>query len=296
MRYVAGPKSQECVFCSALAGADDREALILHRGRHAAIILNLYPYNSGHAMVVPYEHVAGLAQMRPEARAELLELADLFVTSAGMTLHPDGFNLGLNLGEVAGAGVADHLHLHAVPRWLGDSNFMPIVAGTTVMPELLPLTYARLRAEIERVSTQRAGNALPQAGAVVLLRETGMVVLRRSYSGEVLLPKGHVEEGESAAEAAVREVLEETGVDATLAGWAGSQTYTTQLKSGRPGAKHVSFFVAAGTPSETFQAHLERDTLVVSIDAVLDVLSIPAQRQIVAAVMSDLQRLAEVRT
>ena len=180
MRYVGGPKHDGCVFCSAFDGRNDREALILHRGERTFIILNLYPYNSGHAMIVPYEHLADLDNLGSDARAQLLELADLFIAAAGAVLHPDGFNLGMNLGEVAGAGVADHLHLHVVPRWLGDANFMPIVAGTTVLPELLPVTYARLRAEIERILVDRKGVMTPQAGAIVVLPAERSVVFRRA--------------------------------------------------------------------------------------------------------------------
>ncbi|HMM42838.1 MAG TPA: HIT domain-containing protein, partial [Thermomicrobiales bacterium] len=144
MAYVGGTKRSGCVFCDVLAVGDDRESLIVHRGERAFVMLNLYPYNSGHSMVVPYDHVPTIEELDPAARAELLELATLAVEASRRVLRCDGFNLGLNLGAVAGAGVADHLHMHVVPRWTGHANFLPILGDTLVMPELLPSTYARL--------------------------------------------------------------------------------------------------------------------------------------------------------
>lgn len=151
MAYVGGSTpSSGCVFCQAPARDDDVANLILHRGKHCFVIMNLYPYNTGHLMVVPYEHVDDLATLQPEARGELAELSASFCTGLKQVMGCDGMNLGMNLGSVAGAGIADHLHQHIVPRWKGDANFMPIVGGTKVLPELIPATYGKLRAEVAR--------------------------------------------------------------------------------------------------------------------------------------------------
>ncbi len=151
MAYVGGNSSSAgCVFCDALAGSDDLETLIVHRGVHAFVILNLFPYNTGHLMVVPNDHVNEPAALSPEARSEMAELTASFCTGLRTVMGCDGINSGMNLGSAAGAGIADHLHQHIVPRWSGDANFMPIIGGTKVLPELLPSTYARIRAEICR--------------------------------------------------------------------------------------------------------------------------------------------------
>lgn len=292
MRYVAGPKQDGCVFCSAAALGDDRTALVLYRGADAFLILNLYPYNSGHAMAVPYQHAAELQQLTPATRAELIELTELFTCAARSVFACDGFNIGLNVGEVAGAGAAEHLHIHAVPRWLGDANFMPIIANTTVMPELLPVTYARLRAEIERVVVERAGEYIPSSGAVVILPEARAVVLRRAANGDIVIPKGRIEPGESAADAALREVREETGVEARITGWVGSHTFhLPDDPAGRP--RHVSFFSAAGQATPELARHLESDTLLVPLDELIDALTLPAQRDIARRAMPDLLHILE---
>ncbi|HYJ12022.1 MAG TPA: HIT domain-containing protein, partial [Thermomicrobiales bacterium] len=142
MAYVGGSaKSAECVFCVAAAGDDDVSSLILHRGEHVFVIMNLFPYNTGHLMVVPYDHVNDLAALSVAARSELIELTAAFTTGLTRVMGSEGINLGMNLGAAAGAGIADHLHQHLVPRWIGDANFMPLVGGTKVLPELLPATY-----------------------------------------------------------------------------------------------------------------------------------------------------------
>lgn len=291
MQYVGGPSRAGCVFCTAMRSHNDRDALVIHRGKHAFMILNLYPYNSGHAMIVPYEHVSRLELLTPDVRAELMELAELMVEATDPVLHPDGINLGLNIGEVAGAGVADHLHLHVVPRWQGDANFMPIVAATTVMPELLPVTYARLRAEIERIVVTRAGGIAPQAGAVAVLPDERRMIYRRAQTGEVLIPKGHIERDESAAQAAVRELDEETGAAVTLVGWAGSHRYLAQPGASRAQDRHVSFFLATGERTAALERHLSVDTVLVPVEDAVSALSVPAQQEIVAAVYDDLLRL-----
>ena len=140
-------ESTGCVFCdrARLPESADRESLIVHRAQHNFIILNLYPYNSAHLMVVPYEHTADLAGLPPETTVEMMSLVQRMVRVISAEYSPEGFNVGMNLGRAAGAGVADHLHMHLVPRWAGDTNFMPVVGGTKVMPELLETTLDRLR-------------------------------------------------------------------------------------------------------------------------------------------------------
>jgi ATP adenylyltransferase len=135
----------ECVFCDLVAAGDDRESYILHRGRRAFVIMNLYPYNNGHLMMVPYEHVDSLAHLDAETLGELMGLAQRAQAVLQETMRPQGFNLGVNQGRAAGAGIADHVHMHIVPRWVGDTNFMPVLGDTRVMPQHLDETYALLR-------------------------------------------------------------------------------------------------------------------------------------------------------
>lgn len=150
MAYVTGadPAAKEsssgCPLCRAGAADDDAEALVVARRAETFVVLNLYPYNSGHLMVLPRRHVADLTEL---GRTEALELSELTTTAIRVlrdVLNPQGFNLGMNLGDVAGAGIAGHLHQHVVPRWAGDTNFMPIVARTKTLPELLGRTRQRL--------------------------------------------------------------------------------------------------------------------------------------------------------
>jgi ATP adenylyltransferase len=150
MRYVGGQREAGCVFCNRLAETNDADSLILWRGERAFAIMNLFPYNTGHIMLVPNEHVSGPEEANPAALAEIATTLPAVLRALRRTLNCDGFNLGLNVGAIAGAGIAEHQHEHVVPRWTGDANFMPILAGTMVMPELIPVTYAKLRAEFAR--------------------------------------------------------------------------------------------------------------------------------------------------
>ena len=148
---------RNCVFCNMLAAVDyaiergmapvdaEREALIVARGVTHFVCLNRYPYSSGHVLVVPYEHTDSLAKLSTEAAHELMTFAQTIETVLRNTYKPDGLNLGLNLGEAAGAGVAGHLHLHALPRWSGDTNFMSAIAETRLLPETLEMTWQKLR-------------------------------------------------------------------------------------------------------------------------------------------------------
>jgi len=137
-------RDEECIFCSKPSEEDELVALILHRGEAAYIIMNLYPYNTGHVMVAPYRHVGAMEELTPSELSEIMGLTTLAVRAIKQEMKPQGFNLGMNLGEAAGAGFADHLHMHIVPRWQGDTNFMPVVGRSKVMPETIEGTYRRL--------------------------------------------------------------------------------------------------------------------------------------------------------
>jgi ATP adenylyltransferase len=134
-----------CVFCEKVAGTDDAESLILYRGTHNYVVLNLYPYTNGHLMVVPYEHVDTLAGAAEETAREMMELARRAETILRQLYRPQGINIGMNLGECAGAGVAGHIHMHLVPRWPGDANFMSVIGETRVLIEDLAITWRRIR-------------------------------------------------------------------------------------------------------------------------------------------------------
>ncbi len=138
-------EAAECVFCAAARSERDAENLVVHRARHNFIILNRFPYTSGHVMVVPYQHVATLEELADAALSELMLLGRDCERVLREVYRPEGMNLGINLGRCAGAGIAGHLHLHALPRWTGDSNFMTVVGETRVMPEDLPVTWEKLR-------------------------------------------------------------------------------------------------------------------------------------------------------
>ncbi len=151
MRYVDGTKREAgCVFCNRLTAANDVESLILHRSADAFIIMNLYPYNTGHLMIVPNQHTPSPEQATDASIAAMAQLRRPLLRAMRRALRCHGFNVGANIGAEAGAGIAEHFHEHVVPRWTGDANFMPILAHTTVMPELIPVTYAKLRAELTR--------------------------------------------------------------------------------------------------------------------------------------------------
>ena len=145
-QYLSKPGEPDgCIFCAAGASSDDRAYLVVHRGRHTFIILNRYPYTSGHVMVVPYQHVATLEDLPDEALVELIRMCRDAEKHLRSVYRPEGLNLGLNIGRAAGAGIAGHLHVHALPRWTGDSNFMTTVGETRVVPEELDVTWERLR-------------------------------------------------------------------------------------------------------------------------------------------------------
>ncbi|MGB0034089.1 MAG: HIT domain-containing protein [Candidatus Acidiferrales bacterium] len=145
-RYIAdASKDDRCIFCDALATKDDAKSLIILRGAKNFIILNRFPYTTGHIMIVPYAHVADLSAAESDTLTEMMGLAQRMQSALEKTYHPQGYNLGMNLGRAAGAGVAGHLHLHVLPRWAGDANFMTVLAETRVEPEELSTTFEKLR-------------------------------------------------------------------------------------------------------------------------------------------------------
>jgi ATP adenylyltransferase len=148
MKQVSGGPQPECIFCDALAKNRDEETLIVHRGKKAFLILNRFPYTSGHVMIVPYTHAAELAGCEAESLSEIMQLARRVEAAFHQLYKPDGINLGMNLGRAAGAGIAGHVHLHALPRWFGDTNFMTVTGETRVHPEELSVTYSRLKSAL----------------------------------------------------------------------------------------------------------------------------------------------------
>jgi ATP adenylyltransferase len=143
---LTGEKPPGCVFCTAPRAADAKRALVLYKGTQAFVILNKYPYNNGHIMVVPYRHIADLDDLDPLESAEIFSLLQRGVAVLKGLMNPEGFNLGANLGRVAGAGIEQHLHFHVVPRWNGDTNFMPVLSDTRVISQHLEVTFDRLSA------------------------------------------------------------------------------------------------------------------------------------------------------
>ncbi len=144
MAYISSGGPKACIFCTKVESSKDRENLVLFRGKKCFVLMNLYPYNTGHLMVAPYRHVGNLTELDMDERGELMELIVKSIAILQNVLNPDGFNVGINLGRVAGAGIEGHVHFHVVPRWSGDTNFMTVVGDVKVMPELLSDTYEKL--------------------------------------------------------------------------------------------------------------------------------------------------------
>ncbi|HEY3328749.1 MAG TPA: HIT domain-containing protein [Capsulimonadaceae bacterium] len=141
------PKKDEhrCIFCDKAADDDDQRNLILYRGRTAFVLLNLYPYNNGHLMIAPYQHTCKLTELSDETMLEIMQLTRDAQLALKGAFAPDGYNVGINLGAIAGAGIADHMHQHIVPRWGGDSNFMHVIGDTKVMPDSLENSYRKIK-------------------------------------------------------------------------------------------------------------------------------------------------------
>jgi ATP adenylyltransferase len=141
--------TQTCIFCSLLRAGDDENALIVHRAEYNFVVLNAYPYTSGHSMVVPYEHIDRLNRLPDAAANEMMMLTRKLETALFDLYYPDGANIGMNIGKAAGAGIAGHLHMHALPRWVADANFISVIGETRVLPEALETTYKRLKSKFQ---------------------------------------------------------------------------------------------------------------------------------------------------
>lgn len=163
LQYIKGPPMPDCIFCTYPREGRDRERGILVQGRLAFVILNIYPYNSGHLMVVPHRHVADPADLTNDEQLEMQQLVVASIGALREVYRPEGFNIGMNIGRAAGAGIADHLHTHVVPRWVGDTNFMPILGETKVLPEELTVTYDRLAAVLRAAPPAGAGERGPKS-------------------------------------------------------------------------------------------------------------------------------------
>ena len=147
IQYIQMEKPEGCILCEKPKQNNDALNYILHRGDKNFIILNSYPYNPGHLMVAPYRHVASLEELTEEERHEHFEIVSRSIKVLRQVFNPGGFNIGMNVGKVAGAGIEDHFHTHIVPRWQGDTNFMPVLADIRVLPEALAETYQKLKSQ-----------------------------------------------------------------------------------------------------------------------------------------------------
>lgn len=156
MSYILSNKEKVtgCVFCEKPTCADDREELIVLRGVSAYVMLNLYPYNNGHLLIAPYQHCASTEDLDASTLAEIMLLCNKSLAVLRHALKPHGFNLGINLGKVAGAGIAEHVHIHIVPRWNADTNYMSVTAGTRVIPEALEVTYDQIMAAVRLLGAE----------------------------------------------------------------------------------------------------------------------------------------------
>ena len=148
------PQPQECIFCAQPAAQRDDDYYILFRGERCFMMLNLYPYNNGHLMIAPYQHVGSLEKIDLATLTELMSQAQLALRALRRVMKPDGFNMGINEGKVAGAGFDEHMHYHIVPRWNGDTNFMPVLADIKVMPEHLAVVYRQLKEALAALTDQ----------------------------------------------------------------------------------------------------------------------------------------------
>jgi len=151
MAYIRREKRPGCIFCEMLGAEDDRGQLILHRSELSFLVLNKFPYNNGHLMAVPYRHVDTLEALTAEEAVDMMALVSLGIRALRRSTNPEGFNIGVNIGKIAGAGVIDHVHTHVVPRWGGDTNFMPVLADVRLIPQDLNETYRELKAAVEEL-------------------------------------------------------------------------------------------------------------------------------------------------
>ena len=150
--YISGANAPAgCLFCGLLPTKDDEKSLIVHRAKNCFVMLNAFPYTSGHVMIVPYEHVDELSKLSQPAAQEMIELTQRMESILRELYRPDGLNLGMNLGKAAGAGVAGHIHMHILPRWVADANFVSVIGETRVLPEALDVTWERMRKELGKI-------------------------------------------------------------------------------------------------------------------------------------------------
>jgi len=149
MEYIGSEKKEGCVFCVRDLPEEDEQRRVVHRTEHSFIILNIYPYNNGHLMIAPYRHVACLTDLDDDTLQDVFRNVRLSIAVLREVYHPEGLNTGMNIGSAAGAGIEEHLHVHIVPRWKGDCNFMPVLADTRVLPEHLDSTFRKLRRAFE---------------------------------------------------------------------------------------------------------------------------------------------------
>jgi len=159
LEYIQAEKSAGCIFCAALAEPDERRSLVVARGPRCFVILNRFPYNTGHVMIVPNRHRSRLDGLDDQELGELFRYTDYCVRVQERVLRPEGYNIGMNLGRAAGAGIDDHLHVHVVPRWVGDTNFMPVLGDVKVIPEHLQATHRRLAEGFAAIQAEAAGRA-----------------------------------------------------------------------------------------------------------------------------------------
>ena len=152
--YIQGPKPDECIFCAKPAADDDEDSYIVHRGERCFVILNAFPYNNGHVMIAPYRHLPSIEELDETELLELMTLARRSLAALGEAYAPEGYNLGINQGKIAGAGVEDHVHLHVVPRWGADTNFMPVIGDTRVLPQSLKDSYKALKQRFTETSPE----------------------------------------------------------------------------------------------------------------------------------------------
>lgn len=151
--YIRNPDNYSCIFCKASKGKNDKTCYVLLRGEHTFVMMNIFPYNNGHVMIAPYKHTGDLQELNLDEMNELISYTQIWEAAIREAMNPQGFNIGMNIGRVAGAGVEDHLHIHVVPRWSGDTNFMPVIGETKVIPMNLDEAYDLLKSTYEQKFT-----------------------------------------------------------------------------------------------------------------------------------------------
>jgi ATP adenylyltransferase len=145
LEYIRGPKADECIFCRAVESDDDESNYVVHRGEHSFVLLNAYPYNNGHVMIAPYAHEPTIETLDDPTTFEMTQLVKRSIVAMREVYRPEGFNIGINEGAAAGAGIEEHVHQHVVPRWGGDTNFMPVIGDVRVLPQSLSDSWKELR-------------------------------------------------------------------------------------------------------------------------------------------------------